>query len=112
MINFNHQDGYSVNMPPKPSVSPHISQDEDENVQRVQPKLDNFNFIQDNHRKNSNLLVASSVLLVHEVQYRHAGNYTCAPSNTRPTNIIVHVLKGKYTFLRVFLSPSDYLKPN
>lgn len=36
-----------------------------------------------------------SVLTVKQVNFRHAGNYTCAPSNARPASITVHVLRGK-----------------
>lgn len=112
MVNFN--DGYSVILP-KPSASPQLNQDfENIHVERIQPTLDSFNIIQHNHLTSSKMQqiqpeVASSILLVHEVQLKHAGNYTCAPSNTRPTNINVHVLKGKYTFTdSLFCSIFDY----
>ncbi|XP_016983925.2 uncharacterized protein LOC108047990 [Drosophila rhopaloa] len=36
-----------------------------------------------------------SVLTVKQVNFRHAGNYTCAPSNARPASITVHVLRGE-----------------
>lgn len=36
-----------------------------------------------------------SVLTIRHVNFRHAGNYTCAPSNARSTSIAVHVLKSK-----------------
>ena len=39
--------------------------------------------------------IATSILFLKEAQFKHAGNYTCAPSNTRPTSVNVHVLKGK-----------------
>ncbi|KAH8246782.1 hypothetical protein KR038_010358 [Drosophila bunnanda] len=38
-----------------------------------------------------------SVLTVKQVNFRHAGNYTCAPSNARPASITVHVLRGEKT---------------
>ncbi|XP_065081311.1 uncharacterized protein LOC135703878 [Ochlerotatus camptorhynchus] len=38
---------------------------------------------------------ATSVLTIMEVHSKHAGNYTCAPSNTRPASITVHVLQGE-----------------
>ncbi|XP_021712833.1 probable nitrile hydratase, partial [Aedes aegypti] len=41
---------------------------------------------------------ATSVLTIKEVHSKHAGNYTCAPSNTRPASITVHVLQGKRSF--------------
>ncbi|XP_058451559.1 uncharacterized protein LOC131430523 [Malaya genurostris] len=37
----------------------------------------------------------TSVLTIKEVHSKHAGNYTCAPSNTRSASIIVHVLQGE-----------------
>lgn len=44
----------------------------------------------------SHLLVPStSILTIHEVNSKHAGNYTCAPSNARPGTITIHVLRGK-----------------
>uniref|UniRef100_A0A182YLN8 Ig-like domain-containing protein n=1 Tax=Anopheles stephensi TaxID=30069 RepID=A0A182YLN8_ANOST len=39
------------------------------------------------------LTPAPSVLTIKEVHLRHAGNYTCAPSNARPASITVHVLQ-------------------
>lgn len=41
---------------------------------------------------------STSVLIIQEVNFKHAGNYTCAPSNARPTSITVHVLKSKSSF--------------
>ncbi|XP_058815634.1 uncharacterized protein LOC131679094 [Topomyia yanbarensis] len=37
----------------------------------------------------------TSVLTIKEVHSKHAGNYTCAPSNTRSASITVHVLQGE-----------------
>lgn len=104
MVNFNAQDGYSVLTLPKASV-PHQPQDDDAEADNKPPLLDSHNLIANTHQMSNELPAASSVLLVHEVKFQHAGNYTCAPSNTRPTNINVHVLKGKYT-LGFYLIPS------
>jgi hypothetical protein len=41
---------------------------------------------------------ATSVLTIKEVQFKHGGNYTCAPSNTNSTSVNVHVLNGKNDF--------------
>uniref|UniRef100_A0A182JJU8 Ig-like domain-containing protein n=1 Tax=Anopheles atroparvus TaxID=41427 RepID=A0A182JJU8_ANOAO len=41
------------------------------------------------------LTPAPSILTIKEVHLRHAGNYTCAPSNARPASITVHVLQGE-----------------
>ncbi|XP_055635715.1 uncharacterized protein LOC129775254 isoform X2 [Toxorhynchites rutilus septentrionalis] len=38
---------------------------------------------------------ATSILTIKEVHSKHAGNYTCAPSNTTPASITVHVLQGE-----------------
>ncbi|XP_038112990.1 uncharacterized protein LOC6031781 [Culex quinquefasciatus] len=38
---------------------------------------------------------ATSVLTIKGVHSKHAGNYTCAPSNTQPASITVHVLQGE-----------------
>lgn len=97
MVNFNLQDGYSVVTLPKPSSSPTLNFDDAANGDRKTSLLDSYNLIGHSHTMSNDIPAASSVLLVHEVQFKHAGNYTCAPSNTRPTNINVHVLKGKYT---------------
>jgi hypothetical protein len=103
MVNFNLQDGYSVLEIPKISHNHHHHhfhhQDEDDDDIKIPPLLDSHNSIQDEHRLDGELPTATttSVLLVQGVQFKHAGNYTCAPSNTRPTHINVHVLKGKHT---------------
>ncbi|ETN61048.1 hypothetical protein AND_007310 [Anopheles darlingi] len=41
------------------------------------------------------LTPAPSVLTIRKVHFKHAGNYTCAPSNARPASITVHVLQDK-----------------
>jgi hypothetical protein len=89
MVNFNLQDGYSVLTIPK--SPPQHPTDDDVNPDKMPPLSESLNSIQ----MSSEMPIASSVLLVHGVQFEHAGNYTCAPSNTRPTNINVHVLKGE-----------------
>lgn len=84
MVNFNFQDGYSVLT---------IYDDDVTSASN----LDSNNLLENNPPESSGneLSSASSVLLVHEVQFKHGGNYTCAPSNTRSTSINVHVLKGE-----------------
>ncbi|XP_069962729.1 uncharacterized protein dpr19 isoform X2 [Bactrocera oleae] len=37
----------------------------------------------------------SSILNLEVVNFHHAGNYTCAPSNARAVSITVHVLRGE-----------------
>lgn len=112
MVNFNLQDGYSVLTMSKPSPSSLLpNQDDDLDLDKNPPLLDSDNLLQSNDEMNNEMPTASSILLVHGVQFKHGGNYTCAPSNTRPTNINVHVLKGKYTRTRLKFdswSQSDY----
>lgn len=97
MVNFNLQDGYSVLTLPKATPSTQLDDDEVSEDNKKAMLLDSFNLIQGSHHTSDEApTVASSVLLVHEVKFNHAGNYTCAPSNTNPTNIIVHVLKGEF----------------
>lgn len=42
------------------------------------------------------LLPSTSILSIREVHFKHAGNYTCAPSNARAGTITIHVLRGTY----------------
>ncbi|XP_017120653.1 uncharacterized protein LOC108141685 [Drosophila elegans] len=49
------------------------------------------------HQSSYLLNPSVSVLTVRQVNFRHAGNYTCAPSNARPASITVHVLRGEKT---------------
>ncbi|KAK4320444.1 hypothetical protein Pmani_008685 [Petrolisthes manimaculis] len=41
--------------------------------------------------------VTTSRLLVQLVQSRHSGRYTCAPANSKPKSVNVHVLAGDQT---------------
>lgn len=137
MVNFNHQDGFSVMAI---SRAPHHEQfssvfksnisnklvtnqqsldlvnrdnykeDEDENENDDYVIRDDEEILDEMEMETNPMLTdsrniiesdsfhetptASSILVVNEVQYKHGGNYTCAPSNTRPTYINVHVLKG------------------
>lgn len=38
---------------------------------------------------------SGSILIVNNTKLNHGGNYTCAPSNAKPTFIVVHVIEGK-----------------
>jgi hypothetical protein len=93
MVNFNFQDGYSVLTYLKGALYHYLY---DDDVASTQPSVDSNNLIENDESGGNELSSASSVLLVHNVQFKHGGNYTCAPSNTRATSINVHVLKGKY----------------
>ena len=117
MVNFNFQDGYSVLTFPKGSMF-HYTYDDDVNADKILPfptNVDSNNLIEAQglsgsvSRNNDGVLSsASSILLVHEVQFKHAGNYSCTPSNTRPTSIIVHVLKGNCSFTVAFIYSIRY----
>lgn len=54
------------------------------------------------HQSSYLLNPSVSVLTVKQVNFRHAGNYTCAPSNARPASITVHVLRGNIC-LKLFI---------
>lgn len=41
------------------------------------------------------ILSTTNLLTISRASYRHAGNYTCAPSNARPISATVHVLSGE-----------------
>lgn len=86
MINYDMEDGFSV-----------TTFEPSQNGQ-------NSSFIHSHPvPSKSSLLVIStvSILSIKEVHFKHAGNYTCAPSNARPASIMVHVLRGKFF---IFLS--------
>lgn len=41
--------------------------------------------------------ITTSYLIIHDAETGDTGKYTCAPSNSAPTSIVVHVLQGEYT---------------
>jgi hypothetical protein len=87
MVNFNFQDGYSVLTFPKGSLY-HYTYDDDVNAEKILPlptHLDSNNLNEGHTFSGSSssygnnegvLSSASSVLVVHEVQFKHQGNYT------------------------------------
>lgn len=127
MVNFNHQDGFSVftvrkapyhhdeqfysaiKLDKSHEFVANLQENEDENddiIRNNEEILDELEMENKPMYLDSRSIIendsfhetptASSILVVNEVQYKHGGNYTCAPSNTRPTYINVHVLKGKW----------------
>lgn len=50
------------------------------------------------------LAPSTSILTIREVHFKHAGNYSCAPSNARMGTITIHVLRGKPSNRIVHLS--------
>lgn len=51
---------------------------------------------------NGLLVPSTSILSIREVHFKHAGNYTCSPSNARNGTITIHVLRGNYYGLLLF----------
>lgn len=43
-----------------------------------------------------------SILTIQDAQKSDSGNYTCTPSNARPTSISVHILNGKISGFKLF----------
>lgn len=113
MVNFNTQDGYSVSSFQSPFRSIGHSSSRGSIESNVQPtlqatdaSLDPFTAAalslpptsigSNGLQLQSHVLQPSaSVLIIREVHFKHAGNYTCAPSNTRPGTITIHVHRGK-----------------
>ena len=46
----------------------------------------------------------TSVLTIHEASSKHSGRYQCAPDNTRPAAINLHVIQGKVLINSRFFS--------
>ena len=42
-----------------------------------------------------NLKMVTSILTIHEASSKHSGRYQCAPDNTRPAAINLHVIQGE-----------------
>lgn len=59
---------------------------------RSRAKISVFKSPQDDHTVLSKLTIDGATLV-------DTGNYTCAPSNTAPASIYVHVLQGKFCIL-------------
>lgn len=68
------------------------------------------------------LTKSGSILKVSKTKTIHGGNYTCVPSNAKPSSVMIHVIEGEirilsfsfstlfrpYYYTRgAFLSPSD-----
>lgn len=45
---------------------------------------------------NYNINLIISILIVDSVNKKHAGNYSCVPSNAKSAQVTVHVLHGEY----------------
>jgi hypothetical protein len=95
MVNYDQENGFSVSLLPTTSSSSvnsklhHLSA-----INSLE--LDKLPILTDNGLLHAELVTPStSVLTIREVNLKHAGNYTCAPSNTKSASITVHVLRGE-----------------
>ncbi|CAO1342682.1 unnamed protein product [Diamesa tonsa] len=104
MVNYDSLDGYSVSTFETKLNSPLLKfNDKSSATSTSTPQaLNRYNFrkSQQHQEQLNNAFpqqqpIATSILFLKEAQFKHAGNYTCAPSNTRPTSVNVHVLKGE-----------------
>ncbi|EAT48852.1 AAEL000103-PA, partial [Aedes aegypti] len=117
MVNFDQQNGFSVTpFQPKPRASSStpsstsstpiattgsnndsgelLATDLTAGFSAAEEQLHQWALNQSGFLPYSHILSpATSVLTIKEVHSKHAGNYTCAPSNTRPASITVHVLQ-------------------
>ncbi|KAG4065331.1 hypothetical protein HA402_012773, partial [Bradysia odoriphaga] len=106
MVNYDIQDGFSVSSFQTPhnhhsngvssSSSSPISSSNISNGNHDGSSLNAATSVAPSIPQTTFLKVPStSVLTIQEVHFKHAGNYTCAPSNARQTSITVHVLRDK-----------------
>lgn len=81
MVNFNFHEGYFVDTK--------VSDESNKKLSSV--------FLNSNDLIGKTELTTTSIsyLVLKKVEFSHAGNYTCAPSNLKATSVFVHVLKGK-----------------
>jgi hypothetical protein len=93
MVNYDQHNGFSVSTLPTSFVNSKLQHSSTINSL----ELDKLPILTHNGLSHAELLVPStSVLTIQEVNLKHAGNYTCAPSNTKSASITVHVLRGKF----------------
>ncbi|CAD7086357.1 unnamed protein product [Hermetia illucens] len=91
MVNYDSQDGFSVTSFQSLSSSP-ISSIDAASSNNITSSLITMASLS----TQPHLLASStSILTIEKVHFNHAGNYTCAPSNTRAASITVHVLRGE-----------------
>lgn len=128
MVNYDTQDGYSVTSfqspVPEQLIKSSISSSSRLNALETLEETSSLELLpssytavaatnQHHHMNihNNGLLVPStSILSIREVHFKHAGNYTCSPSNARNGTITIHVLRGKITlFLLSFFICNNIL---
>lgn len=103
MVNYDTQDGFSVSSIPSPHLTHHSVSDTSSSMPAGSSGAHRKTHA-DGRPSNGSLshgsylkIPSPSVLTIQEVHFKHAGNYTCAPSNARPGSITVHVLQGKFS---------------
>lgn len=110
MVNYDTQDGFSVSSIPSPHLTHHSISDTSSSPAGIGSSggAHRKNHV-DGRSSNGSLphgsylkIPSPSVLTIQEVHFKHAGNYTCAPSNARPGSITVHVLQGKFSCITEF----------
>lgn len=74
--------------------SEHLSLDKNGSASSLKSGADTY-LMSTGQQINYAKVLSTSVLSIQQVNFKHAGNYTCAPSNARPVSITVHVLRGK-----------------
>ena len=104
MVNYDTQNGYSVKTYQIPQHLFNSFYTKNHKNDDINPSVKKSSWFQSNRtilEQPTELITAPiSVLTIDEVHFRHAGNYTCAPSNVRPATINVHVLRGNYTYVK------------
>lgn len=129
MVNYDTQDGYSVTSfqspVPEQLIKSSISSSSRLNALETLEETSSLELLpssytaaelvhhiansQHHNVHNNGLLVPStSILSIREVHFKHAGNYTCSPSNARNGTITIHVLRGKIMFFIFFLLQCTY----
>lgn len=104
MVNYDTQDGFSVSAIPSPHLTHHSISDTISSPAGTGSSGAHRKNHAEGRSGNSSLpgsylkIPSPSVLTIQEVHFKHAGNYTCAPSNARSGSITVHVLQGKFSF--------------
>lgn len=122
MVNYDTQDGYSVTSfqspVPEQLIKSSISSSSRLNALETLEEASSLELLpssytasdlvhhnvgnnQHHHNVHTNglLVPSTSILSIREVHFKHAGNYTCSPSNARNGTITIHVLRGNILFL-------------
>ncbi|XP_018797865.1 PREDICTED: uncharacterized protein LOC108974465 isoform X2 [Bactrocera latifrons] len=113
MVNYDAQEGFSVTSTTVVDTAvTRVTQNSENSLILTNKKLNNERSENKDKEYNTNktmvwtsksqlspylLSPTSSILSLEVVNFHHAGNYTCAPSNARAVSITVHVLRGSKT---------------